>query len=292
MSDEQRPVSGGTALVLGGGGVAGIAWETGVIVGLAEAGIDLRSAGVVVGTSAGSVAGGLLLSGGSAAAYAGAIGGEEQVEASALGELPDIERFTAAAAEALMTPAASEAEARARIGAMALRVPAERQAERVAVFEGLLGGADWPAGDLRVTAVDAQDGRFRVFDAASGVPFAAAVAASCAVPVVYPTVELEGRRWMDGGMRSSSNADLVRGADRVVVIACGPELPASPLGPTLDAAVAGLRRTAEVVVVLPDEASAAAFGTNALAQSSRRPAALAGRAQAHREADRVRAVWG
>ena len=45
------------ALVLGGGGVAGIAWETGLIAGLAGLGIDLAAADVVIGTSAGSVVG-------------------------------------------------------------------------------------------------------------------------------------------------------------------------------------------------------------------------------------------
>jgi NTE family protein len=47
----------GKAVVLSGGGSVGIAWETGVVAGLAEAGIDLTSADSFVGTSAGSVVG-------------------------------------------------------------------------------------------------------------------------------------------------------------------------------------------------------------------------------------------
>ena len=45
------------ALVLGGGGVIGVAWETGLLKGLAQGGIDVRSADVVIGTSAGSMVG-------------------------------------------------------------------------------------------------------------------------------------------------------------------------------------------------------------------------------------------
>ena len=45
------------ALVLSGGGVTGIAWETGLIAGLAGLGIDLAAADVIIGTSAGWVAG-------------------------------------------------------------------------------------------------------------------------------------------------------------------------------------------------------------------------------------------
>ena len=57
MSDQR------TALVLGGGGITGIAWEIGVLAGLAEAGVDLTGADLVVGTSAGSVVGAQITSG-------------------------------------------------------------------------------------------------------------------------------------------------------------------------------------------------------------------------------------
>lgn len=49
------------ALVLGGGGVTGIAWEVGVLAGLAESGFDVRDWDLVVGTSAGAIAGARLL---------------------------------------------------------------------------------------------------------------------------------------------------------------------------------------------------------------------------------------
>src|ERR1700712_5206972 len=57
MSDQR------TALVLGGGGITGIAWEIGLLAGLAEAGTDLSGADLVVGTSAGSVVGAQITSG-------------------------------------------------------------------------------------------------------------------------------------------------------------------------------------------------------------------------------------
>ena len=56
MADAAGASSGGTgrALVLGGGGVTGVAWELGILAGLAGAGADLSDADLVVGTSAGS----------------------------------------------------------------------------------------------------------------------------------------------------------------------------------------------------------------------------------------------
>ncbi|MGT2424766.1 patatin-like phospholipase family protein [Amnibacterium kyonggiense] len=283
------------ALVLGGGGVAGIAWETGLLVGLREAGVDLGRADLLVGTSAGSVVGGLLRSGRLLAAWEGAMSEvEEQQGESAWDSSPDIEQFVRAAAAAAAAPAGSEDEARARLGALALQLSTEGQVERIAVFSELLGtapGAAWPEGDFRVTAVDAQDGSFRTFESTTGVDCATAIAASCAVPLVYPTVVIGGRSYMDGGMRSATNADLADAAERVLVIACSPELATSALGPTLDLAVARLRSQSDVVVVLPDERSAASFGDNVLALSSQRPAAQAGYTQAAREADRIRAFW-
>ena len=42
-------------MILGAGGTVAQAWETGVITGMAEAGIDLRDADLLVGTSGGAV---------------------------------------------------------------------------------------------------------------------------------------------------------------------------------------------------------------------------------------------
>ena len=42
------------ALVLGGGGAVGVSWETAIVAGLLEGGVDLRNADLIVGTSAGS----------------------------------------------------------------------------------------------------------------------------------------------------------------------------------------------------------------------------------------------
>lgn len=58
MIDEASGMSAGRrALVLGGGGTVGIAWEAGVLAGLQRAGADARHTDLIVGTSAGSVVG-------------------------------------------------------------------------------------------------------------------------------------------------------------------------------------------------------------------------------------------
>ena len=65
----------------------------------------------------------------------------------------------------------------------------------------------------------ADNGEFVAFEKSSGVSLVDAVAASCAVPGVWPPVTINGRRYIDGGMRSAVNADLAAGYERVVVLA-------------------------------------------------------------------------
>jgi NTE family protein len=69
------------------------------------------------------------------------------------------------------------------------------------------------------TAFDAEDGAFKIWDAASGADLALAVASSCAVPGVFPAITIGGRRYFDGGVLSTTNAHLAKGYDVVFVLA-------------------------------------------------------------------------
>jgi NTE family protein len=122
------------------------------------------------------------------------------------------------------------------------------------------------------------------------VPLVEAVAASCAVPGIWPPVSTGGRRFIDGGVRSPANADLATGFSRVVVIA--PIM--RGIGPLVgvDAQVAALRADGSLVtVVSPDAGAVAAIGRNVLDPSRRAGSARAGRVQAAAAADAVAAVW-
>jgi NTE family protein len=180
---------------------------------------------------------------------------------------------------------------RRRLGALALA--AERagatpsEEERLRVIGSRLVSTEWPSRPLVVTAVDAHTGEFRTFDRDSGVPLLQAVAASCAVPGVYPPVTVDGRRYVDGGMRSAANADLAEGYDRVVVLAPIPR-GAGPLA-SVDAQITGM--VARVAVVSPDAASKQAIGKNVLDPAARAASARAGRAQSVTEVQKVAEVW-
>lgn len=270
------------ALVLGGGGATGIAWEAGLIQGLAALGVDLRTADTMIGTSAGSVV--------AAHARAGTnfdtdldafFDGETAVPP---GRITPVDGVKFVMSQAIP----SRRLGRAVLGVGAGRPDPEREAAWIATIGDRLTGAPWPAG-LLITAVDARSGASVVFDDRSGVPLERAMAASCAVPGIYPSVEINGRRFVDGGVRTVTNVDLAAGHDRVVVIA--------PFGWALRrsdrprAMLARLGSDVRSAVVVPDAASRDAIGRNVLDLSRTAGAAAAGRAQAQRVVDRVRDAW-
>lgn len=275
----------GRALVLGGGGVTGVAWELGVLAGLAEQGVDLSKADLVVGTSAGSVVGAQLTSGVSLAdLYASQLAPPDAEIAARMGLLITLRYGW------VLVRSRDPVRARTRFGRMALAARTVSPAERRAVFEARLATHDWPARRLLITAVDADSGEFAAFDAASGVGLVDAVGASCAVPGVWPPVSINGQRWIDGGMRSAANADLAADCERIVVIA--PLVRGFRTMPGVAAQVAELRSGGRAVVVIsPDQAALAAIGRNVLDPARREPAARAGHAQAAKLAAEVAAVW-
>jgi NTE family protein len=269
---------GGQALVLGGGGVAGIAWTTGLLVGLAGHGQDLTGADLVVGTSAGAAVAAQVTSG----VALDELFARQADPARQVPEIPadiDFEKFAADFGGAL-TGATTPADVRRAVGQLAVKAETVSEADRRAVIAARLPVHDWPEQRVVIVAVDAETGEPARFDRASGVSLVDAVAASCAVPGVWPPVTIDGRRYVDGGVRSGENADYAAGASRITVIApLGLESPLPAEKPLLDV-LADLRAAgAEVALITPDEASVAAVGDNPLDPSTRTPAAEAGRAQ-------------
>ncbi len=138
------------------------------------------------------------------------------------------------------------------------------------------------------------------WDKQSGVALGLAVASSCAVPGVFPPVTINGRRYMDGGMRSSTNADLARGYDKVLVVSVTGSRAMTMRGPyaqrareRLERELGGLREGGSAVeLIVPDAASLEAFGPNLLDPSRRGEVAQAGLRQGRAEAARLREFWG
>jgi NTE family protein len=203
------------ALVLGGGGVVGIAWEIGVLAGLARKGVDLRDADLVAGTSAGAVVGAQLASGLDPEHLYG-----RQLEPPAGERPPKTSPFGLFRLVWALSRSKSAEEFGARMGRTALAATTAPEAERRAEIASWLGEVRaWPRTRLLIRAVDARSGERTDFDAASGAGLVDAVAASTAGPGTRPPATIGGRRYIDGGMHSPAAVDLAADHDRIVVIA-------------------------------------------------------------------------
>src|SRR4051812_3414894 len=241
-------------LVLGAGGVLGGAWLTGGLEALArETGWDPASADYVVGTSAGSMIGALCASGVPpwfmVAHSAGEVfegvtdaDGRPQAEADrAAGAVFNLERalppigpgsiqlaLRSAVKPHRHTPAAVVA------GWLPRGVISTKSLEQTIRRVVPSGWSEHP--NLWIVACDYATGR-RVPFGRQGAPqadLADAVAASCAIPAFYYPVGIGGRRYVDGGIYSTSNLDLLRDEELDLVICLNPTStlhPVSALNP-------------------------------------------------------------
>lgn len=265
------------ALVLGGGGSAGVGWETGLLFGLASAGVDVTGAGRVVGTSAGAIVGARLRSGTGVDVWYDRA--QRPVRSSGADvDFPALEQSWVAATAG----ATSATEARRRIADLALATATITSAARRAEIAAMLPGDDWPTAPFAVTSVNGVTGELVLLTRESGVDLVDAVAASCAVPGVWPPVGIGGEPHLDGAVRSPTNADLAGGgADRVLVVA--PALPATGIEREVRRLPDGVR----CELLTPDHASLAAFGVNPLDPRTTAAAAREGFRQASAAARRV-----
>jgi NTE family protein len=294
-------MGGERALVLGGGGSTGNAWLIGVVAGLFDAGLDVTTADLTIGTSAGSTAAAQLAGANPTELLAAILAADPQQRTGSVGSdrgrvpirpvtdhLERIRKVIASAEDA--------ADMRRRLGAAALEMDAASdgswQTQWRATVASRLPSQRWPQRTVLITAVDAQTGEPVVFDRRSGVDLADAVAASCASGLPY---RIGDNLYIDGGYRSNAeNADLAAGCARVLVLSPFGGRTLAPLdwGMHLAAQVDELRaRGSRVESIVPDGNSEHMFGANAMDLSLRPPAARAGYEQGRALAQQLIEFW-
>lgn len=278
-------------LVLAAGGSVGIAYHGGVLSALEEAtGWDPRTAEIMVGTSAGSLTAAMLRAGVPAGDLARISEGEElSPEGARLAALGRPRRPRAGLVDALSFRPVSDPAVvlrglsrpwSVRPKALALAaLPAGGIATEAisagidAVYEGR-----WADRPLWLCSYDLRAGRRVVFGRPGAPPTTVgrAVAASCAIPMYFRPVVINGRRYVDGGVHSMINLDLVARADLDLVVAVSPLSQAAafgPLSPTtmmrqplrsrLRAEVEDLKRAGvPVVAIQPGRSVTAVMGLN------------------------------
>ncbi|MDR7158995.1 patatin-like phospholipase family protein [Arthrobacter sp. BE255] len=295
------PASGERALVLGGGGSTGNAWLIGVIAGLSDAGLDVTTADLTIGTSAGSTAAAQLAGAAPAELFATILAatppqrtrpvGSEQGRVPVSPVTDHLERI-----RKIIASADDAADMRRRMGAAALDMASASdgswQTQWRATVASRLPSQCWPQRTVLITAVDAQTGEPVVFDRHSGIDLADAVAASCASGLPY---RIGDKRYIDGGYRSNAeNADLAAGCGRVLVLSPFGGRSLAPLewGVHLATQVEELRsRGSRVETIFPESSSEHLFGANAMDLSLRPAAARAGYDQGKALAGKLAVFW-
>ncbi len=276
--------------MLAGGGIAGIAWETGILRGIADespaAARLLLDSDVLVGTSAGSAVAAQISSGSTLEELYDRQVAESSAEIDSGVDVDAItEMFLAALGEPYEKSLDKTRQQMQWIGAVALATTTVPEPVRRQVIGQRLPSHDWPDRVLRLTAIDVATGELVVFTRESGVDLVDAVAASCAVPGAWPPVTIAGRHYMDGGVASSVNLGVAGDCDvAVVLVPSGADAP-SPFGDGPAAAISSFGGAA--FAVFADDNSLAAFGPNPLDPRCRIASAVAGREQGRREAKAV-----
>lgn len=255
-------------------------WITGLITGMAEAGIDVRDADVLIGTSSGARVALQLASGAPL----------EEVFARQIGAAPHVGRQTGAVDWGRLQGEVARAkelggersEILRRIGRLALALEGP---DRRALVATQLPMAQWPERPVRLIALNAETGLRRAFDRASGIDLVDAVMATTASFGAAP-VRFEGQPYIDGGYHSSDNADLAADCGRVLVLA----LKAPPWAMrlvSLEEGIAELRASgAEVEMIQPDDEAMRVIGSagSPMDPAVFEPVTRAGRAQGLRVA--------
>ncbi len=273
------------ALVLAGGGAAGNAWELGLIAGLADAGVDVTGADLVIGTSAGSTVAAQITSGTRPAdVYAAILAEVHQPRTggagAGTGRAPSVSGPSYLEwSNRVISSATDPSDMRRKMGAAALELDASETSSRTRwrdIVAARLPSQQWPHQRVLITAVDAQTGEPVVFDRHSGVDLVDAVAASTSAMTPYRIGE---RRYINGGYRRSENADLAAGCARVLVLSPFGGRTRMPLewGMDLATQVDELRAGgSRVETVFPDSGAGDVFDANALDPSTRPQAARGG----------------
>jgi NTE family protein len=288
------------ALVIAGGGAAGNAWALGVIAGLSDAGVDVASADLIVGTSSGSTVAAQITSGTRPVDLYSAILAEPPrppLDRSAR----DKQRGPALSgpsylewSNTIIDSAQDPADMRRKMGAAALARDSSDGAAGARwrdIVAARLPGLNWPEQRVLITAVDARTGEPVVFHSDSGVELVDAVAASTSAMTPYP---IGDDRYLNGSYRRSENADLAAGYGHVLVLVPFGGRTRMPLDWGMDLAtqVEELRSGGAIVeTVFPDAGAGDVFDANALDPSTRSPAARGGFDQGRALAERLSAPW-
>jgi NTE family protein len=250
----------------------------GLLYGLRERGLDLSRPNQIIGTSGGSVVGTHLAAGITLDTMLAAQSASDDLTSPPT-PIPDPKVRPKYEELIAVHPSPRSRRVRMELCQLALTARTITEGERLVATRARLPVSEWPVLPLTVISVRARDGQVMAWTRDSGVPLIQAIAASCALPGVYPPTTIDGERYVDGGVWSPVSAGLAIGHAVVVVIAPTGDRPT--FADSLSIEVAPLEaRGARIGSIVPDATAMKILGPNRMDPSRRQASVLEGRRQA------------
>lgn len=244
------------ALVLGGGGITGIAWESGVLAALIENGMNISQIGKIFGTSAGAFVGAVLSNNQDMKAYYHYLNENKDPNEQTKLKKEVYEMWR----QAYIQGGNNQENIGRLLGEMIDQVqPVISMKERKKAIAKRLNGSKWTS-QLVITAINARTGQLETINQQIGMDLIDSVAASGAVPGLWPHVTMNGKEYIDGGMVSSTNACLAKDFKQILIIA--PLTQKIGKLPNVFDDEITLSNTSNVYTITPDEFSKSIIGDN------------------------------
>ncbi|UXV35615.1 patatin-like phospholipase family protein [Staphylococcus sp. IVB6181] len=279
------------AVILGAGGQFGMAWEIAYLRGLFDQGVDLRTAHEFVGTSAGAQVGTVIASD---ADWETIWDEQLQYEREESNPLTDEDlEIIFSKFESLASDSRTVEEWVAGMSDMAMHPRVDLpETERLNMIRNSLGNAvsGWTKG-LKIVVTEVETNQRRVLDKSSDVSLVKAIAASGAFQGAYPTIQIDGKHYYDGGSYSMENPDVSE-ADKVIVLAA--DLPVKTPFALSDVIDKMKERGQKVHLVKPDKTVMdilARYDYNTMNGAMRKEVAQAARKQGQQDASAIAEFW-
>ena len=275
------------AIVLGGGGSLAIGFELGYLSGLSEKGIDIRNAELVIGTSGGAQAGTSIASNQSwDEIYDNQIAPKSD-EAPPVDDMTEIFKRYKEIEESSNTPK----EWIKNYSLYALEDHKFNEMVHINRLKNRIQVTEWPE-SLMITAVNANKDERVALTKEDHVDLHRAMASSGSLPGVWPATTINGEKHFDGVCHSMENADLAKGAQKVLIMATN--LPVSTPY-TLNDAIKELEESgSEVKLITPSKAIFAKLqelGGNTVDPSIRPDIFKLAKEQGQEDAEMIKAFW-
>lgn len=244
------------ALVLGGGGITGIAWESGVLAALIENGMKISQIDKIFGTSAGAFVGAVLSNNQDMKSYYHYLNENKDTNEQTKLKKEVYEMWR----QAYIQGGNNQESIGRLLGEMIDQVqPVISMKERKKAIAKRLNDSKWTS-QLVITAINARTGQLETINQQIGMDLIDSVAASEAVPGLWPHVTMNGKDYIDGGMVSSTNACLAKDFKQILIIA--PLTQKIGKLPNVFDDEITLSNTSDVYTITPDEFSKSIIGDN------------------------------